>query len=395
MLRMQIAGAAIILATFFSANASLAEEPIWSGKEDSGGGGGIVIGSKRQSENKVKAFLSFLKDGDNEIVARFFYGPYSQILKKLPFTVQPLTSDTLKTLLNLGENILSPRHRNFLSTFVSILIQPDKSIRESSLDSVAFFPDIFSFIENFDRQRLTKSLNETELIFTNCALRHNLPKHKLASYFFNRRTGRGELCFDSESLTKLGPAAVELQIAALFVHELVHMYFDKAIEHKMESQESEESAKAMQEEFFDYYASADKFGFRSKAIQNVLSQILRESAIACGESSDVFQPLKLHSSFIKTQMLTHLLDSYFVPISAYLSPESAEFEVLQIAQFLNHFRLFSSKQSPARIEKLKKFYCEKDPQSSDGINFNSYLAKFLKGKLERLEVLDAHLENEP
>lgn len=365
-----------------SANNTSSQEDrlILYGTENSGGGGSPIVSSKEQIEKIMLEFMSFIKEGETFNVARFFYGPYSRLLTKLTQGESMINGNSLGVLLDLNRvnHNLSIKEKRALVVFVETF----------STESQAYFPDHNSFLEYFDHERLKKEMEKVDLNFADCAKKYNLPGHKMASYFYNQKTQRGELCFYSEGLTQLGSTNIEVQLSSLFVHELIHIYHEKNHERKIlltpskdqkRSQAIESSAQSLQEEFFNYYSIASITGSKVKIIQTIITQILKDSEKACSNDS-----MTLHSSLIKTKLLTLLLDSYDIPVTAYIKKFSPELMVLRISEFLSHFKKFRSQENAMTLERLKENYCAPDVQN---IIFNDFMTTFFKSMLTKLQEL--------
>lgn len=365
-----------------SANNTSSQEDrlILFGTENSGGGGSPIVSSKEQIEKILLEFMNFIKEGETFNVARFFYGPYSRLLIKLIQGESKINGNSLGVLLDLNRvnHNLSIKEKQALVVFVETF----------STESQAYFPDLNVFLEYFDHERLKNEMEKIDLNFDDCAKKYNLPGHKMASYFYNQKTQRGELCFYSEGLTQLGTTNIEVQLSSLLVHELIHIYHEKNHERKIlltpsedrrRSQTIESSAQSLQEEFFNYYSIASITKSKINIIQTIITQILKDSENAC--NNDV---MALHSSLIKTKLLTLLLDSYDIPVTAYIKKFSPEIVVLRISEFLSHFKKFRSQESAMTLEKLKENYCVPDVQK---IVFNDFMTSFFKSMLIKLQEL--------
>lgn len=92
--------------------------------------------------------------------------------------------------------------------------------------------------------------------------------------------------------------------------------------------------------------------------------------------------LALYSNFIKTKLLTLILDSYDIPVTAYITKPSPELAVLRISEFLSHFKKFRTQESSMTLERLKENYCVPDVQK---IVFNDFMTMFFKSILTKLQ----------
>lgn len=292
-------------------------------------------GIRSRIEEVILHFVYLCNYRFKDLLARFYYGPYRQILSELVDS-DPMPSNwyTIRELLDMSRksNRLSQSQQNFLVAFAKVFFDDGGN---------AYFPHFSDFFKHYSAYYRGTFLRTTgSLVFESCARKSNLPDHNVASFFYIDEYNGGTMCFDVDKLQALHPDDYEIQIASLFVHELTHAVFEVKSQNLFGSKrkdhdykqffddQGEYYARVLQQEFFKFYSDHEDSKDGRANFNAHLGRFLNDLNEVCKEDGE------LEKVFANIQVLSRVLESYYFSISDFLRGNPVPIELLDLKEFL-------------------------------------------------------------